>query len=232
MRLSFIISSAAILLLVGCSVESRVKDAVWQAQLKKLKSPSTAKLVEAKVYPVRSEQERKGLFLRQSYALSYCFLLRKTLDSMSLSSGSIGGIRDHIEKPQFRDFLNAVEKACPSGAKWIEEMESLDWKSPAGSGKQFFDIKLQKDKDAVLKVLDGLIQQLVKKELETYDKVKDTVECFTVFIDYDAQNSYGAMIRESATRFNVLKQGEDFRMIEKDQDDFLDSLMGTEESKK
>jgi len=213
-----LLGGAALLLLVGCT--PMFQDEAWEKVCGTLKAPSTAKIAEFKAYPV-SDNQRKALYLLTLTQIHFPFTMRRTLSTGGEASVfSLKCVLERLPTDEAAALLSNLRAAAPSQGKVLDECEA---KKPTDLLSAYFK-PTKREAPACIKILEDLIKVVSARELAKFNDISTSVEARNIFITYDAQNSYGAMIRGTAHFYGVSVSG--FRNILDREMDFDFGLAG------
>lgn len=218
-----LLSGVAILIMVGCT--PIFQDEAWEKVCGNLKAPSTARIAEFKTHAV-SDAQRKAFYLLTLTEIKFPFTLRKTLDTRGTGSMfSLKCILEGLPKDEAATLIAKLRAAAPSQDKALDDCEAKK-----ASDLLFQDLQpTKREISACIKILEGLIRVVAARELSRFNAISSTVEARNIFITYDAQNSYGAMIRGTAHFYGV-SVGSSKRVLDTDVD-FDFGLAGLPEEK-
>lgn len=194
-----LLSAAAVVLLMACAITPPFQEEAWEMVKKDLKAPSSAKLAEFKAYDV-SPTAKKAYFLRTSYPLQWLFITRKSLKTNGrVVLFVLKTMMNYMQKQEATDLMAVIRTAAPSQAKTLDKCEVME---SGKLGTESFD-PTKKELPAVIKALEDQIRQVAARESARYDMAAASIEAKNIFINYDSQNSYGAMIRGLAHFYGV-----------------------------
>lgn len=193
MRGSRLLAIPFLLALAACDSGPAYKAQAWEKVKADLKAPSTAKLVKFEAMEV-VESMRKEFFLRGIYEIQWGFRSRETLKSKGwVMNFTLKVLMEHMTNADAAELLDGLKQAAPSQAKDLEELTTQDKLNLKGS---FTPSK--KELPKALEVLEASIKKAADRELARYEQIKNTLESKWIFLEYDAQNSFGAMLRGHA----------------------------------
>jgi hypothetical protein len=166
------------MLTLGCDMfksnETLITEKAWAEFREKLKSPSTAKLVSGQVYESKDKADNLKTYIKSNFLIES---LARNIDLLKIANRSPTINDKNIDKVK-NDII-------------IETKQFDDKHLCAGLGEELFNKKTCKE---VSKVLVADLNSVTKQETDNLAK-NATLKFYTVCIDYDAQNSYGAVLR-------------------------------------
>lgn len=191
--------AAALLVMTACKPTTPFQQEAWDEVRSRLKAPSTAKLAEFRAYDVHDSQ-RKEYFLRSIHEIQWAFKVRESLlkDGWSLKF-SLLTLLGYMPKDQAAGLMAGLKQGVPSQGYVLEEITNA--KDKLNLSGTFRPSK--KELPEALRVIEAAITNASTRELGRYEKLNGTFEAKNILLDYDAQNSFGAMLRGHAQFFGL-----------------------------
>jgi hypothetical protein len=196
----------SIAFLSSCSSsESIIKDKVWAEIQKKLKAPSTAKLISFNLTPIIDPKVQLDYWLKSSSSL-------KAADDLFQSYAKNRFIN--------ANYISIIELYDKSISTWlISQLRSIDikyatWLDASPDLYQLPILKDTKNNKAVELLFLECSKRISKSYQERFDKYHQYWKFYFATIDYDAQNSYGVMLRGQAISPVILTSSDSVTVIE------------------
>ncbi len=204
MNSRLLLGISSVIFLAGCDMSPAFQNEAWERVKGNLKAPSTAKIASFKAYPVAQDQ-KKAYFLRSCDGVRYGFIARQKIADRGWDMKLfLGIILASLPKEDAAEAAASLRLAAPSGAKVIDECLA----PPKGSTYTLdgtYEIS-KKERSAFASAMEPIIKKVAAQELVRYEKIP-SLEAVNIFIEYDSQNSYGAMLRGLAHFYGVSVNG-------------------------
>jgi len=176
-----VVSGVLVMLTLGCDMfksnETLITEKAWAEFREKLKSPSTAKLVSGQVYESKDKADNLKTYIKSNFLIES---LARKIDLLRIANRS----------PIINDKnIDEVKTNIVNDTKWFDTKHLY-----VDLGKELIGKKTCKE---VSKVLLADMNRVTKQETEDFAK-NTTTKFYHVYIDYDAENSYGAVLRGKA----------------------------------
>jgi len=164
--------------IIGCdmfkSPKTLIGEKAWAEVKEKLKSPSSAKLVSAEVVEIQDKNICLKLYLQENFLISS---LSRNIDLLTIANKS----------PEIND--RNIDKVRTN---ILRDVGEFDHKGQCAELNR--DLHSKKTCKEMSRVLANNLDIVTKQETEAFGK--DLVfKVYYVEIKYDAQNSYGAILR-------------------------------------
>lgn len=179
--------------------EYKLKNEAWDKLLKNLKSPSTAKMVDCKLEHDLSEYTRKNIYLETDFCFYYLNNMETSLEKGDASLVNLFVLMCSYEDTW--DYILSVAKDINPEYVVLLKNKVNEFIADLRDGNGHCDVQyISKDflDYNIEKIINLAYEHRKKAVLELYEKNSLNFVVCSIIIEYDAQNSYGAMLRDKA----------------------------------